>query len=258
LKRKKGTIPDDPPARGPSIAAVGLWDSSDGKRMHLLTDEERAQLALISSVVRFKKGSRIFRDGERADAIFNIVSGVVKSYRISRDGKEHISAFLFPDDLIGLARDGKYVNSAAAVTAVMGYRIPVGALETRIRKDPGIEFHVICKLCHELREAQRHAFLLSKHHALVKVALFLQMLESYESARGGSTTELYLPMSRSDIGDYIGMSLEAVSRSFGALERQRVIAFRDRRHVKIISHAQLAGIASRSDKRETPRRTGRD
>ncbi len=257
LKRKRTASTDDPPGRGPSIAAVALWGSSDGRRMPLLTDEERAQLAVISSVVRFKKGTRIYREGTRAVAVFNIISGVVKSYRTSRDGTQDIAAFLFPDDLIGLAKDGRYVNSAAAVTAVTGYRIPVAALETRIQKIPGLEFHVICKLCHELREAQRHAFLLSKHHALAKVALFLQMLENYETARGGGAAELYLPMSRSDIGDYVGMSLETVSRSFRTLASQKVITLRDRRHVKINSRSQLEDIASRSDKRELPRRRPR-
>ena len=259
MNRKRTASPDDQPGHGPSIAAIALWDASGGKRMPLLTDEERAQLAVISSVVRFKKGSRICREAARADAVFNITSGVVKSFRTLRDGTEHIAAFLFPDDLIGLAKNGRYMNSAAAVTAVTGYRIPVAALETRIQKDPGLEFHVICKLCHELREAQRHAFLLSKHHAVAKVALFLQMLENYESARGGSTTEIYLPMSRSDIGDYIGMSLETVSRSFRALTSQGVITVRDRRHVKINSHTQLEDIALRSDKRELPgRRAGQN
>jgi CRP/FNR family transcriptional regulator, anaerobic regulatory protein len=254
LKRKRPAKSDDPFGQGPSIAAVALWGSSNGKRIQLLTKEERAQLAVISSVVRFRKGARIYREADRADAVFNIAGGVVKSYRTLRDGTEHIAAFLFPDDLIGLAKDGKYVNSAEAVTAVTGYRIPVAALETRMQKAPDLEFHVICKLCHELREAQRHAFLLSKHHALAKVAMFLQMLETYAFTNGGAPAELYLPMSRSDIADYIGVSLETVSRSFRALASQKVIALRDRRHVKIKSRAQLESIASQNDRRALPRR----
>jgi CRP-like cAMP-binding protein len=252
LNRKRTAGSDEPPGRGPSIAAADLWGYSGGKRTHLLTDEERAQLVVISSVVRFKKGTRIYRQADRADAVFNIISGVVKSYRTLRDGTEHIAAFLFPDDVIGLAEDGRFVNSAAAVTGVTAYRIPVAALQTRIRNDAGLEFHVICKLCHELREAQRHAFLLSKHHALAKVAMFLQMIENYETAGSGRTAEVYLPMSRSDIADYIGTSLETVSRSFRALVSRRVITLRDRRHVKINSRSQLEGIASQSDKRELP------
>jgi CRP-like cAMP-binding protein len=101
-----------------------------------------------------------------------------------------------------------------------------------------------------LREAQRHAFLLSEHRALAKVALFLQLLDNYQAARGESVEEVYLPMNWSDIGDYVGMSLEAVSRSFRSLASRGIITFRDRRHVKIFSHSQLGSIASESGMRE--------
>jgi CRP-like cAMP-binding protein len=136
------------------------------------------------------------------------------------------------------------VNSAEAVTTVSAYRVPTRALEAKLRGDSGLEFSVICKLCHELREAQRHAFLLSQRHAVAKVGLFLQMLESYQAARGESTEEIYLPMSRSDIAAYIGTSLEAVNRSFRDLARQGIIALRNSRHLKIVSRTDLEAIAA--------------
>ena len=244
MSSSRGANPSGPFGRGPSIAATALWGSSGAGREQLLTDEERTQLAVISSVVRFKRGARIYREGDRADAVFNIISGVVKSHIILPNETKHIVAFLFADDLIGLTEEGRYVNSAEAVTAVTGYRIPVPALENRLRKDAILEFRVICKLCHELREAQRHAFLLSRHHALAKTALFIQMLETHQASRGESTEEVYLPMRRTDIGDYVGLSPEAVSRSFRALASRGVITFRDRRHLKIVSEAQLESVAS--------------
>jgi CRP/FNR family transcriptional regulator len=212
----------------------------------VLTDEQRAHIAAISSVVRFRQGEEIYREGDCADVVFNIIMGVVKSYRFLPNARRHIVGFLFPDDLFGLAEDGRYVNSAKAATVVCAYRMAVPALEARLRKDADLEFHVICKLCCELREAQRHAFILSRHHALTRVGLFLQMLENVQAARGEGTGEIYLPMSRSDIGDYIGVSLEAVSRSFRALSSRGVIVFRNRRHVKIIDHDRLNDIASAS------------
>ncbi len=229
---------------GPSIAAVTLWGSSKGKKAELLTSEERAQLSVIASVVRFKKGMQIYRQGDPADAVFNLTSGVVKSYRALPGEREHINAFLFADDLFGLAEEGKYANSAKAVTAVSAYRLPVAALESRLRKDASLEFHVICKLCHDLRVAQRQAFLLGRHHALAKVAIFLQLLKHYQDARGEGTKELYLPMSRSDIGDYVGMSLETVGRSFRTLTGRGIIAFRDKRHVQIMDRARLEALTS--------------
>src|SRR5262249_3161424 len=155
---------------------------------------------------------------------------------------DHIVGFLFADDLFGLTKEGTYVNSTTAVTTVTAYRISVGALEVRLRQDPGLEFHVICKLCHEPREAQHHAFILAQRHAVAHVSLFLQMLETYQTARGKGTEEIYLPMSRSDIGAYIGVSPEAVSRSFRSLANRGVITFRNRHHVKILDRAGLETI----------------
>jgi CRP-like cAMP-binding protein len=230
--------------RRPSITATALWHASGGKRVSLFTDAESTQLALVSSVVRFKKGTHIYHEGDPADAVFNIMTGVVKSYKTLLDRTHHIVAFLFANDLIGLAEEGKYVNSAAAVTAVIGYKIPVAALKTKLGRESDLDFHIICKLCHELRETQRHGLMLSKHRAAVKVAMFLQMLESHQAARNESTEHVYLPMTRSDIGDYIGISPEAVSRSFKALKNRGVITFSDRRHVKIVGREQLASIGS--------------
>jgi CRP/FNR family transcriptional regulator len=225
--------------RGPAVRAIDPWAPSTGKMRQLLSDEERARLAVIASIVRFKKGAEIYHEDHRADAIFNIISGVVKAYRTARDRSEHITAFLFPDDLLGLSEEGRYTNSARALTPVTAFQIPVSALRSRLSKDASLEFHVICKLCQELRQAQRHAFLLSHRQALSKLAMFLQLFEQLQAARGESTTEIYLPMNRSDIGEYVGMSLAAVSRAFRSLAARGIIKSRDRRHLKIIDRTSF-------------------
>jgi CRP-like cAMP-binding protein len=212
--------------------------------MHqLLSDAERAQLATISSIVRFKKGETIYTGGAPAGAIFNIVSGIVATWKTGSDGAEHIVAFLYPGDLIGLSEQGRYENSARALTPVTAYSLPVPALRRRLSQDASLEFHVIAKLCHELRQAQRHALLLAEKHALSKLAMFLQLQEHLQASRGEPTAEVYLPMDRSDIAKYIGMSLAAVSRGFGALTNRRIIRKRDRRHVKIVNHKRLERLA---------------
>ncbi len=240
-----------PPGGGPSIIAPALWTSGAG---YPLNAEERALLAVIATVVRFRKGETIYEAGDHADAVFNIITGVVKSYRDLPDEKQHIVGFLFPDDLVGLAESGKYVNSAEAVTAVTLYRIPTRVLEPRLRRNPNLDFQVIAKLCHELREAQRHAFLLSKQRAVARMGLFIQMLETYQDGQEQVTQEVYLPMTRSDIGAYVGISPEAVSRSFRDLVSRGAITFRDRRHLKIIDRAQLEAVIAEIDTTTVPRR----
>jgi len=229
--------------QGPTIRALDPWTPSAGRMHHLLTDDERARLAVMASIVRFKKGEVIYREGDRADAIFNIISGVVSSYKKAANDSEQMVAFLLVDDLFGLSAEGKYTNSAKAITAVSAYRLPVIALRGRLAKDPSLEFHVICKLCEDLRQTQRHAFLLSQKSAITKVAMFVQLIEQLGIARGEQTGEITLPMDRSDIGEYTGLTLAAVSRAFRSLTTRGVIKVRDRRHVRIIDRTAFENIA---------------
>lgn len=244
--------------KGPLILALDPWapsNRSKGKLPQLLNDEQRTRLAIIASVVRFKKGETIYRSGDGADAIFNIISGVVKSYS-DRDAN-HIASFLFPHDVFGLSAEGAYTNSTKALTPVTAYRLPIAALRGRLSQDAVLDYHVICKLCQELRQTQRHAFLLAQRHADVKVAMFLEMLEQLQVAKGDSTTEIYLPMNRSDIGEYVGLSLAAVSRTFRNLTVRGIIKNRDRRHVKVVDRAAFEKIAAGSSAWRVGRRIRR-
>ncbi|MDP1868866.1 MAG: Crp/Fnr family transcriptional regulator [Bradyrhizobium sp.] len=151
---------------------------------------------------------------------------------------------VFPDDLLGLAEEGRYTNSAKAITPLAMYRFPVSALRSQLARDADLEFRVICKLIHELRETQRHAFLLARRRALSRVVIFLQLLENLQVARGERTAEIYLPMNRTDIGQYLGISLEAVSRAFRGLTARGIIKSRGRQHLKIADRSTFNKIAA--------------
>jgi CRP/FNR family transcriptional regulator len=224
--------------------------------MHqMLSDEERAQLATIASVVRFKKGAEIYRSGQQARALFNIISGVAKVF--SGDDGGHIAAFLFPGDLFGLSEEGNYSNSAEAVTALTAYQLPTSALRGRLSKNAILEYHVICKLCQDLRYSQRHAFLVAQRHADTKIATFLQMLEQLQVARGEDTSEIHIPMNRSDIGEFVGMSLGAVSRSFASLASRGIIKSKNRHYLKVIDRDAFEKMVASGKVRRTGRRAAR-
>jgi CRP-like cAMP-binding protein len=167
----------------------------------------------------------------------------VSAYTKAPDGTEHMITFLLPDDLFGLSAEGRYLNSTKAITAVSAYRLPATALRSRLMKDVELEFHVICKLCQELRQTQRHAFLLSQRSAVTKIAMFVQLIEQLRLARGEQTVEIMLPMDRSDIGEYTGLTLAAVSRAFRSLVTRGVIKVRNRRYVRIVDRAAFEKIA---------------
>jgi CRP/FNR family transcriptional regulator len=221
---------------GPAIHAVDPWTPGDPARPvrhQLLSDDERAQLAKISSIVRFEKGQLIYEEGKPADAAFNIISGVVTAYRTGADGR-HITSFLHPGDLFGLSEQGRYTNATRATTSVVAYKMPVAALRRILASNADLDVDIIIKLCEGLREAQRHALLLSQKRAVTRLVMFLDLQERLQTASGDSVSEISLAMDRSSIAAYLGLSLAALSRAFRTLITKQILSSRDRHHVKIL------------------------
>lgn len=226
------------PSAGPVIYAVHPWRPGNPHkrvRHQLLSDDERAKLVRVSSIVRFNKSEQIYAQSEVADAAFNIISGVVAAYRARQDG-HHIVSFFHAGDLFGLSEEGRYANATKAVTPIVAYKIPLSALRRILDKNPSLDVNVIVKLCEELRAAQRHALLLVQRRATTRLAMFLDLQHHLQAARAASVHEIYLPMDRSSIAAYLGITLAALSRAFRSLISKRVISTRDRHHVKIIDH----------------------
>lgn len=234
-------------AKGPAIRAVDPWllRGTGEKLDQLLSDDERARLARIASVAQFKKGEKFYCIGQRADTLFNVTSGIVKTYKTNGDGSEHIASFLYPGDLLGLSHGGHYTTSAAALTPVAAYVFPVSELRRLLQKDAALQYHVIAKLYYDLHQVHDHAHLLAQKYALSKLAIFLQLQERLQAARAEPTAEIYLPMPRSDIAKYVGMSLAAVSRGFSALAARRIICCRNRSYVQVIDRDAFEKLAGR-------------
>ena len=188
----------------------------------------------------------VYREDTVARWIFMIADGVVKSYRHLPSGKRRIVGFLFPGDVFGLAENGHFVNSTQTVTPAALYRIPTDALKDLLRRDPDLQFRFLCKMTHQLREAQRHTICVSRHTAAGKLALFLKMLERDGHRNGGRLAPhcIAVPMTRTDIADYLGISAEAVSRCTARLVRQGIVAFPDRHRVCILNPGELERLAS--------------
>ena len=159
------------PFVGPSVPE----NASNEKMDRFLSDDERDRLTAIASIVRFKKGAKIYQEGDRTNEVFCIISGVVKTYKAPPDESEHITAFLFRDDVFGLSEEGRYTNSAKAIAEVTAYRLPISALRNRLLSDADLGWHVIRKLHQDLGQAQRHSFILTRKHALSRLAMFLQL-----------------------------------------------------------------------------------
>jgi len=224
-------------SNGPILYAIDPWSPS--ARRQFLDERKSARLAKIASIARFKKGDQIYHGSGIAEAAFSLKSGVVTTYVSSPSGGQHITAFLYPGDIFGLCEQGRYTNCAKAATSVVAYRLPIAALQRLLSEDADLDLDVIVKLCEEVRHAQHHALILSQRRAVSRLAMFLDLQERLQAINGEIASEIFLPMDRTEIADFIGLSLAAVSRAFSALIARRTITCRDRRHVRIDDRADL-------------------
>lgn len=231
-----------PSAREPALVAVPFLKLARSGPVELLSDAQRGQLVRSATVREFPAQRIVYRAGAPADSVFVIGEGVVKSYRDLASGRRRIAAFLFARDLFGLAEAGHYVNTVQTVTPVRVYAVSVEALTDLFQREPEIETQFLCKVVHVLREAQHHNIIVGRRDAVGRLAMLLRLLQEQCPAHG--RMNIALPMSRSDIANYLGLSLEAVSRASRRLERQGIVEFIGRHEVRIVDRQRFEALAA--------------
>ncbi|MCY0386485.1 Crp/Fnr family transcriptional regulator [Robbsia sp. Bb-Pol-6] len=206
----------------------------------LLTEQAQDALAGISELVRLPAHQVLYRQGESADCVYNIVGGAVLTYELLANGNRHITAFLFPNDLLGLSTHGAYIATAETLSPVVAYRIPIDALRDTLTHDPTLSVGLVLKLCHDLRDAQHHAITLAENAAHARVAGFLLWLRD---ALKSPADPLCLPMARQDIADYLGLSVESISRALHLLESEAAILRVGPRQIRLLDLDKLASFS---------------
>jgi CRP-like cAMP-binding protein len=155
-----------------------------------------------------------------------------------------VSAFLFPNDLFGLAENGRYMNCAQSLTRVTLYRLPLRELTVLLKHDPDMQFQFLAKLTHELREAMRRAVLVSRRDAVGRLAMFLAQTRDQQNPGVRHAHKIPLPMTRSDIADFLGLSLESVSRAAAELERRGLVRYEGRHLARILDPGRFAKLVA--------------
>jgi CRP-like cAMP-binding protein len=240
---KRGSVDTSLPERpGPSLLAVPFLTRAGSGPVQLFSDAQRQLLASHALVRVFPARTVIYRAGAPADWVFIVGNGVVKSFRDLPSGRRRIATFLFPRDLFGLAEAGRYVNTLQAITPVRVYQLDVHALTDLFQRDAALEFQFLCKAVHVLREAQHHNIIVGRRDACGRVAMLIRLLEKQNALAPGQPVPI--PMSRSDIANYLALSLEAVVRASRRLERQGIVEFVDRHSVRVVDRQRFDALAS--------------
>ena len=198
----------------------------------------------VASIRRYAPRELVCQQGDATDAAFYVVQGELKLYKLTPDGRRQIIAFLSEGDFIGFACGDEYSYSAEALTAVVVGRVPRRRLEQMATESPALATRLFACARRELAFAHDQLLVLGRMTPLEKLASFLMRLADCEERRGGDPEHLSLPMSRLDIADHLGLTIETVSRCFTKLRKLGVIQLARAADVIIRDPDRLCDLAS--------------
>ena len=171
------------------------------------------------------KGDHVYRQHDDFLSIFAVRSGSVKSYSIDEEGDELVTGFYFPGEVLGMDGIGqnRHESSAVALETSSVCEIPFDHLGELSQAIPMLQHNCFQLMSQEIVEDRRLMALLSKRHADQRVATFLLTISARKARSRLSDTVFRLPMSRADMGNYLGLTVETISRVFNRLQKQQVL-----------------------------------
>ena len=197
-------------------------------------------MGTVGAVVRFAEGHEIFAEGDAPEAFFKVVTGVVRVCKFLSDGRRQIEAFHVAGEIFGLelGEDRLLCSEAVSDCTLVSYRRR--SIETLAQNDENITRQLFRYAMQNLAHAQGHSLLLGRRGASEKMASFL-LSQAEHSADGRTVT---LAMTRQDIADYLGLTIETVSRSLSLFERKGVIALANTRELRLENVEALEDLAA--------------
>ena len=188
----------------------------------------------MGATIFFDQNSEIYGENEPADYVYKVLSGTVRTYKVLNDGRRQVGAFYLPGDVFGLEIGDEHTFSAEAITDASILVVKRSAVIAQAARDNGVARELWAATARELRRTQDHLLLLIKN-AQERVAAFL--LEMADRSQAGGAIEL--PMSRQDIADYLGLTIETVSRTLTLLENSAAIELPTSRRIVLRNRGAL-------------------
>jgi CRP/FNR family transcriptional regulator len=194
-----------------------------------------------------QKGSYLYRANDPFHAVYAVRSGAVKATTLSDSGNEQITGFYLPGEVVGMdgIAEDRYTNSVVALETASICEIPFHRMEELSLQIPSLQRHFFQLMSREITQDQQMIALLSRSNADTRIAAFLLSISTRHSRRNLSATRFNLPMSRTDIGNFLGLTIETVSRVFTRLQKQGVIAA-ERKAITILEISTLTELANQA------------
>lgn len=207
------------------IRAVGDWpnDRVDKNGDIVFSEQDQKLLYKLGEVVTFGKNEPIFLQGEPCGKVWLVLSGLVRIQHMETDGKRTMLAFYWQGDIFGLSENGVYINTALSGEQAVVMRFDREAMRAALMKEPGLQGDLLLKASAEWRQSERHALLLAKQPADRKIAAFLLHSVNYPGCFTDDGQILDLPFTREDVAEYLGMTVETISRALTRLEQNGLV-----------------------------------
>lgn len=209
---------------------------------------EDADLEALNRIIErrrpMKRGHHLYRIGDTFQAIYAVRSGSIKTYTVSTEGQEQVTGFHLAGELLGLdaINDGNHPCNAKALETTAVCEIPFDRLDELCDRIPGLRRQLFKIMSKELSFEQSLLTLLGKKNSQERLAAFLLSLSARYRGRGFSAHEFRLGMSRDDIGNYLGLAMETVSRMFTRFQSEGILEV-DNRDVRILDLERLQTLA---------------
>jgi len=209
-------------------------------RPNSLTKFAALQARVTVSEHSYGKGTEIFGEDEPADYVYQVAVGAVRSYKLLTDGRRQIGAFHLVGDVFGLGNAAVHRFTAEAIVDTKLHLVRRESLELIAQKNAVVIRDLLTMTRSNLQHAEDHMLLLGRKTALERVATFLLEMDRRLTTAGFFA----LPMSRRDIADYLGLTLETVSREIHQLYDRGILEFlsENQRQIVVLDHERLANL----------------
>lgn len=188
-----------------------------------IPEEDLHRLEALAERISLEPGEALVRQGDPVRFVYNVTSGSVRVSHLLADGRRQITGFLFAGDFIGLAAGEIHAASIEAMEPSAVCRFRLTEYRALMTERQALEQALLERAGHELAAAREQVVMLGRKTALERVASFLQSLPAADPARSSPPHVVRLPMTRGEIADYLGLTLETVSRCFSRLKRTGVV-----------------------------------
>jgi CRP-like cAMP-binding protein len=210
---------------------------------NLLTRPQQARLRSISTILEYRHaGSTVFSEGEDANFIYCVSSGVVRISRYADGGRRQVLAFMMPGALLGLPDSGIYLNTAETLSSATVFRIAWRDFKATLLDEPELQMSLLGRVAFDLRQTQKRLVILGQQNMTQRLASllleFTQHPDFYDSIR----RLLTFPISRFDVGDYLGSAPETIARAFTKLEQMGLVKRLSPRTMLVEKPSALANV----------------